>query len=140
VTLDRRLALVAAVLAMAVIVTAALAVRIDAVRVDQTSRPAVVCHGLEQPRCGDLAQAALGAIDDPAIPRPIRVQVWGTIACGDDFDCPPRHLVGRHPAGSAVVTISPALEIWVNITELDGGAEPADVNRLDAWVTRSQPR
>jgi len=125
---------------MAVLVTAALAVRLDAVHADRTFRPAVVCHGLEQRRCGDLAQAALGAIDDPAVARPIRVQVWGTIACGDDFDCPPRHLDGRHPAGSAVVTISPALEIWVNITELDDGADQVEGNRLDAWVTRSQAR
>jgi hypothetical protein len=66
--------------------------------------------------------------------------VWGTIACGDTFDCPPRHLEGRHPAGTAVVTVSPALEIWVNVTELDDPALAPPDARFDAWVTRSQER
>ena len=102
--------------------------------------PPVACVGVDEARCRDLAAIAVAAIDDPGIPKPIRVRVWGTIACGDTFDCPPHHLEGRHPAGTAVVTVSPNLEIWVNVTELDDpGSAPPDT-RFDAWVTRSQER
>jgi hypothetical protein len=100
----------------------------------------VTCHDLAAQRCQRLAQAVVSGIDDPTLSAPSSVEVWGSIACGSDFDCPPFRLDGRHPAGSVVVAFSGAVTLWVNVTELDRvGAGGPIARPLEVWVIRSQP-
>lgn len=100
--------------------------------------PDVRCHDVASRRCARIAQAALIAAADPLLPRATTVDVWATLLCGSTFDCPPYHLIGRQPAGSAIVGFASSLVVWVNVTEIDAGPEPGSSDlKLDAWVIRS---
>ena len=77
-----------------------------------------------------MAAAAVGAIDDATLPPVRAVGVWATLLCGDAFDCPPGRLNSGRVAGSAVLELSDARTLWVNVTESDEGA-------LEAWVIRA---
>ncbi|MGH2474341.1 MAG: hypothetical protein ACRDIL_03680 [Candidatus Limnocylindrales bacterium] len=98
-----------------------------------TPLPAITCHDLETVRCSHVAEAALGAIDDPTLPTVRGVEVWATLLCGDTLDCPPDRLGERRVAGSAVVGLADDRALWVNVTESERGT-------FDAWVVRMQPR
>lgn len=97
--------------------------------------PRVICHDVAGERCAAVAQAALTASIDPALPWPSKVDVWASLLCGSDFDCPPARLTGHQPAGSAVVTTGTVV-LWVNVMEPAAGSDPA---ALEAWVIRSGP-
>ena len=97
--------------------------------------PRVVCHEVAGERCAAVARAALTASIDPALPWPSQVDVWASLLCGSDFDCPPARLTGHQPAGSAVVTAG-SVVLWVNVMEPAAGSDPA---ALEAWVIRSGP-
>ena len=97
--------------------------------------PRVVCHEVAGERCAAVARAALTASIDPALPWPSQVDVWASLLCGSDFDCPPARLTGHQPAGSAVVTAGTVV-LWVNVMEPVAGSDPA---ALEAWVIRSGP-
>jgi hypothetical protein len=97
--------------------------------------PRVVCHEVANARCTAIARAALAASDDPALPWPSQVDVWASLLCGSDFDCPSDRLTGHQAAGSAVVTAGTVVR-WVNVVEPTAGSDPA---ALEAWVIRSGP-
>jgi hypothetical protein len=97
--------------------------------------PRVVCHEVAGERCTAVAQAALAVSNDPALPWPSQVDVWASLLCGSDFDCPSDRMTGHQVAGSAVVTAG-TVELWVNVLEPAAGTEAA---ALEAWVIRSGP-
>ena len=97
--------------------------------------PRVVCHDVAGERCAAVARAALAVSDDPALPWPSRVDVWASLLCGSDFDCPSARMTGHQATGSAVVTAG-TLGLWVNVIGPAAGSDPAP---LEAWVIRSGP-
>ncbi len=124
-------AAVVAVFALFVVVIAVAPSSGDArVRPTPTPQPAIACHGLVGSACDRVAGAAVAAIDDPTLPGVSVIRVWATLLCGDVFDCPPGRLDRGRVAGSAVLELSDARTLWVNVTESDEGA-------LEAWVIRA---
>ena len=97
--------------------------------------PRVVCHDVANERCAAVARAALAVSDDPALPWPSQVDVWASLLCGSDFDCPSARMTGHQATGSAVVTAG-TLGLWVNVIGPAAGSDPAP---LEAWVIRSGP-
>jgi hypothetical protein len=97
--------------------------------------PRITCHGVAGGRCSAIAEAALVASIDPALPSPTRVDVWSSLLCGSVFDCPPDRLIGRQAAGSAVV-VAGTTGLWVNVLAPVAGSRPAT---FEAWVIRSGP-
>ena len=97
--------------------------------------PELTCHDVPEVRCAAIARAVLVAVADPALPRPTTVDVWASLLCGSDFDCPPGRMEDRRPAGSAVV-VAGSTWLWVNVTDTLGAPGP---RTLSAWVIRSGP-
>ena len=97
--------------------------------------PRVVCHDVAGERCAAVARAALAASVDPALPYPSQVDVWASLLCGSDFDCPSDRMTGHQAAGSAVVTAG-TVGLWVNVIGPAAGGDPAP---FEAWVIRSGP-
>jgi hypothetical protein len=100
--------------------------------------PALTCHGVGEVRCAAIARAVLVAVADPALPalpHPTTVDVWASLLCGSDSDCPPGRMEDRRPAGSAVV-VAGSTWLWVNVTDTLGAPGP---RTLSAWVIRSGP-
>ena len=97
--------------------------------------PRVVCHDVAGERCAAVARAALAASVDPALPWPSQVDVWASLLCGSDFDCPSDRMTGHQAAGSAVVTAG-TVGLWVNVIGPAAGGDPAP---FEAWVIRSGP-
>jgi len=99
-----------------------------------SAQPAAVhCHDLAAGPCGRVAAAAVDVMGPGA---PVQsIDVWRSLLCGDDLDCPPGRLAGLRPLGSAVVVLGDAEPAgWVNVGERLAvrGAEPA----LVAWLIR----
>ena len=95
----------------------------------------MVCHDVASERCAAVARAALAVSDDPALAWPSQVDVWASLLCGSDFDCPSARMTGHQATGSAVVTAG-TLGLWVNVI---GPAAASDPAPLEAWVIRSGP-
>jgi hypothetical protein len=103
---------------------------------DASLRPGSVrCHDLATGRCERVAAAALKAIGP--VDAPVEsIDVWSSLLCGDDLDCPPGRLAGLRPLGSAVLTLGGTAPAgWVNV------GERLPANRLGetdlvAWVIR----
>ncbi len=64
------------------------------------------------------------------------IDVWQSLLCGDDLDCPPGRLAGLRPLGSAVVGLGDDERPgWINVGErlaAQAAGEPAVV----AWPIR----
>jgi hypothetical protein len=99
-------------------------------------RPEIVrCHRLLAGPCRRIAAAALEAMGPVAEPVE-QIDVWSSLLCGDDLDCPPGRLAGLRPLGSAVVTLGDDGPTgWVNVGERPPGVS-LDGTRLVAWVVR----
>ena len=97
--------------------------------------PELTCHDVPEVRCAAIARAVLVAVADPALPRPTTVDVWASLLCGSDSDCPPGRLLDRRPAGSAVV-LAGSTWLWVDVSDAAGASGPGT---LSAWVIRSGP-
>ncbi len=100
-----------------------------------STAPATVrCHDLAAGPCRRVAAAALDAIGPDASVESI--DVWHSLLCGDDLDCPPSRLAGLRPLGSAIVGLGDAEQAgWVNVGErlpAGGAGSPA----LVAWLIR----
>ena len=99
-------------------------------------RPGSVrCHDLATQPCQRVAAAALEAIGP--VDAPVEsIDVWSSLLCGDDLDCPPGRLAGLRPLGSAVVTLGDDGPTgWVNVGERAPGVS-LDGTRLVVWVVR----
>jgi hypothetical protein len=87
-----------------------------------------------------LARAGI-AVLPPEIPTIAGVEVWGSILCGDDLDCPRERLVSSSPLGSVVVSFADGgPSAWVNVVRrspraVDGGGP----GRPDAWIVAWRP-
>jgi hypothetical protein len=99
-------------------------------------RPEIVrCHHLAAGPCRRIAAAALEAIGPVEAPVE-RIDVWSSLLCGDDLDCPPGRLAGLRPLGSAIVTLGEGGPTgWINVGERPPGVS-LDGTRLVAWVVR----
>jgi hypothetical protein len=100
---------------------------------DASTEPATVrCHDLAAGPCRRVAAAALDVIGPDASIESI--DVWRSLLCGDDLDCPPSRLAGLRPLGSAVVGLGDAEQAGrVNVGErlpAGGAGSPA----LVAWL------
>jgi len=107
--------------------------------------PAVVplsalrCHDVASAACRQVASAAVDALGPTPIPI-LAVDVWRSLLCGSDLDCPPALLATLRPAGSAVVRLGggePAA--WINVGErlASGGSDAANLRGpLVAWLVR----
>jgi len=99
-------------------------------------RPGSVrCHDLAVGPCQRVAAAALEAIGP--VDAPVEsIDVWSSLLCGDDLDCPPGRLAGMRPLGSAILTLGgtgPAG--WVNVGERLPAGRPGQSDVV-AWVIR----
>jgi hypothetical protein len=95
----------------------------------------VRCHDLAVGPCQRVAAAALDAIGPVDVPVE-SIDVWSSLLCGDDLDCPPGRLAGLRPLGSAVLTLGGTAPAgWVNVGERLPASRlgPTDVV---AWVIR----
>lgn len=101
--------------------------------------PAIRCHDIADRPCRALARAALAAAEDPTFVAIDSIDVWPTISCSSDFDCPRYRLEGTRPAGSAIVVTAGARQLWVNVTDrdLEGRRYDRAEHELDAWVIRT---
>ncbi|MEO8572303.1 MAG: hypothetical protein ABI553_11480 [Chloroflexota bacterium] len=102
--------------------------------------PVIHCHDVAAHLCSRIAAAAVDAIVGAA-PGPARtIDVWASLLCGDTFDCPPARLVGRDPAGSAIVALAGSPAQRVNVVERGVDRPRAPVDRpLEAWLIDSGP-
>jgi len=147
--ISRRTSLPAIAAAAAIVVMLAIAIGVGLAERDgvathprtlgvPSARPATVrCHDLAAGPCERVAAAALDVIGPDATVESI--DVWHSLLCGDDLDCPPGRLAGLRPLGSAVVGFGDAEPAgWINVGErpagrgAGGGGEPA----LVAWLIR----
>jgi hypothetical protein len=99
-------------------------------------RPEIVrCHHLAAGPCRRIAAAALEAIGP--VERPVEwIDVWSSLLCADDLDCPRGRLAGLRPLGSAVVTLEDGGPTgWVNVGERLPGSLVGGPG-LVAWVIR----
>jgi hypothetical protein len=99
-----------------------------------TGTAVVRCHDLAAGPCRRVAAAAMDAIGPDAAVESI--DVWRSLLCGNDLDCPPSRLARLRPLGSAVVGLGAAEKAArVNVGERlpDSGAGPP---AFVAWLIR----
>jgi hypothetical protein len=99
-------------------------------------RPGSVrCHDLPTDPCQRVAAAALEAIGP--VDAPVEsIDVWGSLLCGDDLDCPPGRLARLRPLGSAVLTLGGTAPAgWVNVGERLPAGRLGQTDVV-AWVIR----
>lgn len=102
----------------------------------------VRCHTLAPADCLRVARSAadLLAIASPgaAAPGIVGVEVWASLVCGDNLDCPIGTLRRLDPLGSASVSLAGnAGEVWVNVGMRTVGRGAAAARRLpEAWIVR----
>jgi hypothetical protein len=87
-------------------------------------------------KCRQLVLA--GAALLPGQEKALRAEVYPSLVCGDDVDCPRRFLESGIPAGSVVLTLGDGASIWVNVvlaaSPAQGGKAPGRfVTRLARW-------
>lgn len=99
---------------------------------------AIGCHDVAEAACRDLAEAGASVLppDGTAIAA---VDVWGSLLCGDELDCPRSRLAGTEPLGSVVVTFAGGTpSAWINVVERAPAATPDGPTPV-AWIVRWQP-
>jgi hypothetical protein len=98
----------------------------------------VGCHGVDEPACRDIAQAGASVLpaDGAAIAA---VDVWDSLLCGDELDCPRSRLDGADPLGSVIVAFAGGgPSAWINVVGRSTGTDAAGPRSL-AWIVRWQP-
>jgi hypothetical protein len=105
------------------------------------ARPvAIRCHDVAVGRCATIARAALDVTFEPELAAAATIDVWGSLTCGDPFDCPSPRLLDASPLGSAAVEFVDATMTWVNVVERDGPTSsppPGGPSRVEAWRIRT---
>jgi hypothetical protein len=94
------------------------------------------CHGLNRPDCLRAATAALKVL--PAeVPAVDTADVYGTLICDSNFDCPQYRLSSDAVAlGSVTLTfVDDGPDAWVNVVNRGPARDPAKVV-AEAWVIR----
>jgi hypothetical protein len=80
------------------------------------------CHAVASAQCRRLVRAALRVLPDE-LPVVGHAEVWASLVCNDNFDCPPEYLRDSQPAGSVIVGFgdgSPG--VTVNVVDWGYGA------------------
>ncbi len=103
------------------------------------AQDAIVCRGLDQVTCGQVARASIATLttaDGPVT----RIAVSPSLLCNDDVACPAATIADAQPLGSAVVSLGSGAQAWINVVGPAPGSgrawEPA---RTTAWIVRWLP-
>jgi hypothetical protein len=99
---------------------------------------AIECHDVDLAECHRIVRAALRVLPDD-LPTVGGADVWGSLVCNDNFDCPATYLRDSEPAGSVVLGFvdgSPAAALNV----VDWGYGPSIRLGLRAWIVRTVPQ
>jgi hypothetical protein len=73
----------------------------------------IVCGDIVPWRCRQLVLAGLVLLPPEEAAR--QAEVYPTLICGDDLDCPRSFLDAGAPAGSVVLTLAEGRTAWVNV-------------------------
>ena len=90
------------------------------------------CHAVAAAQCRRLVRAALRVLPDE-LPVVGHAEVWGSLVCNDNFDCPADYLRDSEPAGSVFVGFgdgSPS----VTVNVVDWGYGTSIRLGLRAWL------
>jgi hypothetical protein len=63
--------------------------------------------------CRQLILAGIVLLPDEGVV--VRAEVYPSLVCGDDLDCPRSFLRDGSPAGSVVLTLADGATAWVNV-------------------------
>jgi hypothetical protein len=74
----------------------------------------VDCGRVSRFDCVTVADAARDALRDVPF-RIVSIQMWPTLICGDDLDCPRAMLERADPIGSAAVTFEDRGVAWIDV-------------------------
>jgi hypothetical protein len=96
----------------------------------------IACGAIGASRCRQLVRA--GAELLPGQEEAFRAEVYPSLVCGDDVDCPRTFLESGSPAGSVILTLGDGASVWVNVVLTEsppqGGKAPGRfVARLVRW-------
>ena len=108
---------------------------------------AITCDEGAATVCTEVVVAGLVALPDD-VPHPVSAEVWASLFCGDDLDCP-RSEFDRMAGtmGSVKFGFDTGPSAWVNVIHLlpdagagpdPAGAEPDPV--VHAWIARWVPQ
>ena len=94
------------------------------------------CRDIASWRCRQLVLAGIVLL--PADVSPVRAEVYPSLMCGDDLDCPRSFLRGGSPAGSVVLSFGDGGSAWVNVVMSEtprrvGETPMRFVGRLVRW-------
>lgn len=90
------------------------------------------CHLIGRTQCNRVVRAALRVLPDE-LPVVGHAEVWGSLVCNDNFDCPADYLKDAEPVGSVFVGFgdgSPA----VTVNVVDWGYGTGIRLGLRAWL------
>jgi hypothetical protein len=102
----------------------------------------VQCHNVAPPECLRVARSAAGLFTAGSVGADAAaiagVEVWGSLICGDNLECPSGRLLRLDPLGSAAVALSGnAGLVWVNVGERAASPGEASARRpLEAWIVQ----
>jgi hypothetical protein len=97
---------------------------------------AIACGAMISWKCRQLVLAGTVLLSDEE--GPLRADVFPSLACSDEVDCPRSFLDDATPAGSVVLTLANGATAWVNVVMTGtprrvGEAPPRFVGRLIRW-------
>ena len=103
---------------------------------DASLPASIACRDIASWRCRQLVLAGVVLLADTE--RPVRADVYPSLVCGDDLDCPRTFLSGSSPAGSVVLTFADGGTAWVNVVMTEtprrvGETPRRCVGRLVRW-------
>ena len=103
---------------------------------DASLPASIACRDIASWRCRQLVLAGVVLLPDRE--RPVRADVYPSLVCGDDLDCPRTFLTGSSPAGSVVLTFADGGTAWVNVVMTEtprrvGETPRRFVGRLVRW-------
>jgi hypothetical protein len=73
----------------------------------------VTCGRIDPATCRQVVRASLEAVGTDV--RAIRADVYPSLVCGDDTDCPRSLLATSSPVGSVTITYQDGASAWINI-------------------------
>jgi hypothetical protein len=96
----------------------------------------IACRDMAPWRCREVVLAGVVLLSGPE--EPLRAEVYPSLVCGDDLDCPRSFLASGSPAGSVVLTLADGASAWVNVVMTEtprrvGEAPRRFVGRLVRW-------
>jgi hypothetical protein len=99
---------------------------------------AIACHDVDLAQCHRIVRAALRVLPDD-LPTVGGADVWGSLVCNDNFDCPATYLRDSDPAGSVVLGfVDGSPDAALNV--VDWGYGPSIRLGLRAWIVRTVPQ